>query len=161
MITNRDKQYLLAIFMLQGTTDPVGPNKLAIKMNVSKVCAFQKMRRLEVLGYGQYYLRKGLKLNKTGISMVEQEIERHHVLEKFLEDTLKMTSQEACDHSSHIGPYICEGLMGNIANKMRSTIDCQCGHCLDTDKNTTQLEQCHWLKKGDLCGVNNGKECGT
>jgi DtxR family Mn-dependent transcriptional regulator len=145
MITNRDKQYLRAVFTLKGATEPVGPNELATKLGVSKVCAFQKMRRLEAMGYGEYYPRKGLQLNETGISMVEQEVKRHHVIERFLENTLKITSQEACDHSSNIGPFINERLIDNIANNMEAVIDCRCGHCLDTSPNGTELKHCHWL----------------
>jgi Mn-dependent DtxR family transcriptional regulator len=147
MLTNRDKQYLRAVFLLQGSTRPVGPMELAVKMGVSKVCAFQKMRRLEALGYGEYHLRKGLKLNDLGVLIIEQDIKNHHILEKFLEDTLKMTSREACDQSSHIGPFISEKLINNIANKIGTKSNCNCGNCLETPKNYSELEQCHWLKK--------------
>ncbi len=147
MLTNRDKQYLRALFLLQGSTQPVGPKKLAVKMGVSKVCAFQKMRRLEAMGYGEYFLREGLKLNERGILIIEQDIKKHHILEKFLEDTLKMTSQEACDQSNRIGPFISDKLIENIANKIGANTNCNCGNCLETPKNYSELEHCHWLKK--------------
>ena len=147
MLTNRDKQYLRAVFSLQGSSKPVGPKKLAVRMGVSKECAFQKMRRLEALGYGEYFLRKGLKLNENGVFKIEQDIKTHHILEKFLEDTLKMTSQEACDHSNNIGPYVCDKLIDNIVNKMKLDINCNCGNCLESPKDSTELEQCHWLRK--------------
>lgn len=147
MLTNRDKQYLRAVFLLQGSTREVGPKELAGKIGVTKVCAFQKMRRLEAMGYGKYLIRKGLKLNETGISIVKQDIKKHHVLERFLKDTFKMTTQEACDHSNHIGPFICNKLMDNIENKIESVMDCHCGHCLGTPKNPAELEHCHWLKR--------------
>ena len=146
MITNRDKQYLRAIFLLQGSTRPIGPKKLSLKMGVSKVCAFQKMRRLEAMGYGEYILRKGLMLNKVALLIIEEDIKKHHILEKFLEDTLKITSQEACHHSNHIGPFICNSLIDNIANKMGPKMDCNCGNCIDTNRNSSALEKCHWLK---------------
>jgi Mn-dependent DtxR family transcriptional regulator len=147
MLTNRDKQYLRAVFLLQRSTDPVGPKKLAEKMGVSKVCAFQKMRRLEAMGYGEYIHRKGLKLNKLGVTTVEQEIKKHHVLERFLEDTFKIPFQEACDHSNHISPLICDKLMNNIENKVGTNMNCNCGNCLETPKNHSDLRHCHWLKK--------------
>jgi Mn-dependent DtxR family transcriptional regulator len=148
MLTSRDKQYLKAIFLLKGFTQPVGPQELAEKMEVSKVCAFQKMRRLESMGYGEYTIRRGLKLNQTGVGIIENDIKNHHILEKFLEDTLKITFQEACDHSSHIAPFICDTLMNNIAHKMAAKINCSCGYCIDTKKNTTELKNCHYLSKG-------------
>jgi len=147
MLTNRDKQYLRAVFLLQGSTRPVGPMELALKMGVSKVCAFQKMRRLEAMGYGEYFLRKGLKLNSLGVLIIERDIKNHHILEKFLEDTLKITSREACDQSNHIGPFISEKLINNIADKIGAKTNCNCGNCLETPKNYSELEHCHWLKK--------------
>ena len=147
MLTNRDKQYLRAVYLLQGSSHPVGPKVLANKMSVSKECAFQKMRRLEALGYGEYHLRKGLKLNDIGVQIIEQDVKKHHILEKFLENALEMTSQEACDHSNHIGPFICDGLLDNIADKMETNLNCNCGNCIDTKRNSNELEHCHWLKK--------------
>jgi Mn-dependent DtxR family transcriptional regulator len=147
MLTDRDKQYLRAIFLLQGSKQPVGPQELAVKMAVSKVCAFQKMRRLEIMGYGEYVLRRGLKLNENGVRIIENDIKNHHILEKFLEDTLKITFQEACDHSSHIAPFICDTLMNNIAHKMEAKINCNCGNCIDTAQNSAELENCHYLIK--------------
>jgi len=147
MITNRDKQYLRAVFLLQGSTQPVGPQELADKIGVSKVCAFQKMRRLEALGYGEYQHREGLLLNQLAIQIIEQDIKKHHILEKFLEDTLKMTSQEACDHSNQLGPFICDRLINNIANKIGTNMNCNCGNCIETTKNSAELEHCHWLNK--------------
>ena len=147
MLTNRDKEYLRAVFLLQGATNQVGPKDLATKMSVSKVCAFQKMRRLAAMGYGEYTIRKGLQLNNRGVRVIVQDIKKHHILEKFLEDTLKMTFQEACDHSDHIGPFICDTLINYIANKLGTEMNCNCGSCLNTSKNSADLKNCHWLNK--------------
>lgn len=147
MLTNRDKQYLRAVFLLQGSTRPVGPMELAVKMGVSKVCAFQKMRRLEAMGYGEYHLRKGLMLNDLSFLIIKQDVKNHHILEKFLEDTLKITSREACDQSNHIGPFISEKLINNIANRIGAKTNCECGNCLETSKDHSELKHCHWLKR--------------
>jgi Mn-dependent DtxR family transcriptional regulator len=147
MLTKRDQEYLKTIFKLQGSVHPVGPNKLAQIMGVSKVCAFQKMRRLEAIGFGTYIIRKGLILNQKAIKVIEQDIKKHHILEKFLKDTLKITFEEACDHSSHIAPFICDGLVDNIMENMDKKIQCNCGSCMDPTKNKTELENCHYLSK--------------
>ena len=44
-----------------------------------------------MMGYGSYHHRKGLILTEAGINVVEEEIRRHHILEKFLEKNLNMT----------------------------------------------------------------------
>lgn len=148
MLTNRDKQYLRTVFLLQETNGHVGPNILAAKMGVTKVCAFQKMRRLEAMGYGEYEPHKGLKLNLFAIQTIEQDIKKHHLIEKFLEDSLKITFQEACEQSNHIGPFISDKLMNNIIDMFGEEMDCNCGNCFDSKLNSAELGHCHWLKKG-------------
>ena len=110
------------------------------------MCAFQKMRRLESLGYGEYIHHQGLKLNEFGVQIIEQDIKKHHILEKFLEATLKIEFSDACAHSNHISPFICDNLLNDIEKKMDSKMECNCGNCLDTPKNSAELEHCHWLK---------------
>ena len=95
-LTNRDREYLRVLYVLNGFTDPVGPVLLSKKIGVTKVCAFQKMHRLEALGYGKYFLREGLKLNKKACRLVKQDIKRHHVIEAFLQKKLGLTHHQAC-----------------------------------------------------------------
>ena len=148
MLTSRDRQYMRALFLLRANNRFVGPQELADKMGVTKVCSFQKMRRLEVLGYGDYMVRKGLRLNEAGVKAVEEEIRRHHMLERFLSKTLEMSEEEACDHSSHMGPFICEGVMKVISERYGHEIQCECGHCLHECNGHQGGQACHWLKKG-------------
>ena len=153
MLTNRDRQYLRVIFRLKGSSRYVGPKELANAMGVTKVCAFQKMRRLEALGMGEYTIRKGLMLNNEGAALVEEEIRKHHVLERFLKDTLNMSQEEACNHSSHMGPSVCEEMLNSITENMGEDIDCECGHCLHDCNDHKGAEECHWLKKNNTGGT--------
>jgi Mn-dependent DtxR family transcriptional regulator len=41
------------------------------------------MRRLETLGLGEYIFKEGLKLNNEAILIVENDIKKHHILERF------------------------------------------------------------------------------
>ena len=94
LLTNRDREYLRVLYMLKGSSTPVGPVKLSKKIGVTKVCAFQKMRRLEALGYGEYIVRQGLKLNNKAKKVVEQDVKRHHIIEAFLERKLGLAEAE-------------------------------------------------------------------
>jgi Mn-dependent DtxR family transcriptional regulator len=148
MITARDRKYIRSIFQLKGHQRPVGPQELANSMGVTKVCAFQKMRRLEALGMGEYVLRKGLTLNREAVIMVEEEIRRHHLLERFFEKNLNMSTQEACDHSDHMGPFVCDDVMKSISEALGKDLECDCGHCIHDCEDHSGAENCHWLKKG-------------
>jgi len=146
MLTARDRQYLRAVFKLKGFSKHVGPQELANVIGVTRVCAFQKMRRLEVLGMGEYAVRKGLRLNHEGVSVVEEEIRRHHVLERFLMETLKMSSKDACDHSTHMGPFVCDEVLSGMTDTL-GNVECDCGHCLHECNGHQAAAECHWLKK--------------
>ena len=145
VLTVRDRQYLRAIFALHGSQEPVGPVLLADKMGVSKECAFQEMRRLDALGYGEYILRKGLKLNPQAISIIENDFKKHHFFEKFLQETLGMTHKEACRESSRIDPFVGECLMQNIIDKTGPLSNSSCGCCIETPLDPNDLKDCHWI----------------
>lgn len=147
MLTDRDRQYLKIIFRLGGKSEPVGPVALANELGVTKVCAHQKMHRLEAMGYGRYIRRKGLQLTEAGTNVVEEEIKRHHILEKFLEKNLDMSHEQACDHSDHIASSVCAELLRAITTNIQDDLDCDCGHCLHECGEHSGLENCHWLRK--------------
>jgi len=143
----RDKEYLRACFALGGSTKSVGPVAMAKRMGVSKVCAYQKMRRLEALGLGVYTGRAGLRLNGIGVSAVKRDILRHHLLEEFLIDTLKMDHNVACNESSRMNDHLSQRLMEGINQRPRSS--CKCDGCVENADDIKCLEGCHWLKRKD------------
>jgi len=147
MLTIRDREYLRAIFILKGITKPVGPSKLSQYIGVSKEAAFQEMRRLEALGLGEYILKEGLKLNDKSISIVENDIKKHHILERFFKKSLNMSHEEACIESSNIDPFISEKLMKNIASKIGLTNKGYCGCNLNSPLEPEDLKKCNWVKK--------------
>ena len=147
MLTNRDREYLRGIFLLEGTIKPVGPSQLSKCIGVSKEAAFQEMRRLEFLGFGKYIPKEGLKLNDNAISIVENDVKRHHILEKFLKKTLNMSHKDACDESINIDPYISEKLMNNISNKIGLFDICDCGCIIKSPIEIKDLKNCNWVKR--------------
>jgi len=147
MLTIRDREYLKAIFLLKGATIPVGPSPLSKSIGVTKEAAFQEMRRLEVLGFGKYILKKGLKLNNNAISIIKNDFKRHHILEKFLKKSLNMSHEEACEESTNIDLYISEKLMNNISNKIGQFNTCNCGCNLKSPLELKDLKNCNWIKK--------------
>ena len=146
-LTSRDREYLRALFILGGGNNPVGPSRLGELISVSKVAALEKMRRLEALGFGVYIHRRGLMLNDDGISMVQRDIQRHHVVERFLEDNLGMDSTEACLESSAMDPYISDNFLKNAFSALGEDISCDCGCCIEEYYEPKALYDCHWFKK--------------
>ncbi len=146
-LTSRDREYLRAVFLLDGGNKPVGPSQLGNLVNVSKVAALEKMRRLEAMGFGEYVPRKGLLLNKDGVSVVQHDIKRHHVVEKFLEDNLGMDSTEACRESSAMDPYVSESFLKNAVSALGEKASCDCGCCIEEYYDPEVLYGCHWFKK--------------
>lgn len=145
-LTSRDRKYMRAVYLLNGHKKPVGPAKLAQYMEVSRVGALQKLKRLETFKVGNYIENKGLKLNKKGIKIIEEDIWRHHVLENFFIKQLDMKFSQACEESSKLGNIISDELIRNIYESIDGTIECKCGLCLDPPYEPQKLKKCHWFK---------------
>ncbi len=146
-LTSRDREYLRGLFLLGGGDEPVGPSELGELIEVSKVAALEKMRRLEAMGLGEYIHRQGLLLNKVAVTVVQRDIRRHHVVEKFLEDNLGMDSTEACRESSAMDPYVSDNFLNIAAMALGDGLSCDCGCCIEEYYDPKVLYECHWFKK--------------
>ncbi len=146
-LTSRDREYLRGLFLLCGGEKPVGPSELGELIEVSKVAALEKMRRLEAMGYGEYIHRQGLLLNKAAVTVVQRDIRRHHVVEKFLEDNLGMDSTEACRESSAMDPYVSDNFLKTATTALGDELSCDCGCCVEDYYEPKVLYGCHWFKK--------------
>ena len=145
-VTCRDEEYLRAIFLLNGLDKPVGPTELAKTLGVNKVSSYEKMRRLEYLGFGKYVLRKGFLLNSDGAALAQSDIHRHHVLERFIQHELGFDSEKACRESTRMGSHVSTELMKRITEKLDKNDSCECGYCLNPPFNPQELFNCHWCQ---------------
>jgi Mn-dependent DtxR family transcriptional regulator len=133
--------------MLQGSTNPIGPVKLSKKIGVTKVCAFQKMHRLEALGYGKYILRKGLQLNKKATDIVEQDMKRHHVLESFLQKKFGLTHDQACLEAEKLDQSMSKHLFDKINDTyIKPTSSC-CSYNPMHKPKVSDLKTCPWIQR--------------
>ena len=146
-LTERDREYMRAVFLLNGKEEPVGPSKLSEKMGVSKVGVLRKMKRIARLGMGDYIEQNGLLLNSEGVKVVERDIENHHIIEYFLQKSLDMDFPEACEESSKMGEIISDTFIESVREKMGDEISCECGLCLDPPYSPSKLKECHWCNK--------------
>ncbi|MFW6141104.1 MAG: metal-dependent transcriptional regulator [Candidatus Saliniplasma sp.] len=146
-LTKRDRKYVRAIYLKEGFKRPVGPSELAEDMKVSRVGALQKMKRLEGQGLGEYMSKEGLILNSDGVDIVEEDIKRHHLLEKFLQEALGMGFEEACEESSRLGSVVSKEMIERIGKNYREYLECECGLCLKPPYEIGDLKECHWIKR--------------
>lgn len=150
LLTTRDREYLRIIYLLHGEDQPIGPVKLSKKIGVSKVCAFQKMHRLQALGYGTYIPRNGLKLNKKAVHIVEQDVKRHHVIESFLQQNLGLSHEQACIEAEQLDPSMSQRVYNKInTKKIRNNQSC-CRYDPSQKLNVSNLKYCPWIKRS-LC----------
>lgn len=147
--TQRDREYLRALFFLGAHEEPVGPAKLSDMMDISRAGALQKNRRIEKLGYGEYIKNKGILLNEGAVESIKEDISKHHAIEFFFRKTLDMDPEEACQESSNIENVVSPRLMSKIREKFEEELECQCGSCIDPDPGSDpkDLYECHWYKK--------------
>jgi len=147
--TQRDREYLRALFYLGAHGEPVGPARLSELMGISRAGALQKNRRIEELGYGEYIENKGILLNEKGVESIKRDISKHHAIETFFKKSLGMDPQEACEESSNIENVVSPRLMRKIREKFEDELECECGSCIDPNEefNPEDLYQCHWYKK--------------
>jgi len=146
-LTNRDHEYLRIIYLLNGSTQPIGPVKLAKKLGVSKVCAFQKMHRLQALGYGDYQPGKGLKLNTKGRKIVEQDVKRHHILESFLQQNLGLTHKQACLEAEKLDQSMSPMLFKKIKSTENRLSSSCCSYNPNEKPTSSDLKNCPWIKR--------------
>ena len=146
-LTDRDREYLRVLYILNGFIDPVGPVLLSKKIGVTKVCAFQKMHRLEALGYGKYIHRKGLKLNKKACKLIEQDVKKHHVLEAFLQKKLGLTHYQACIEAERIDSSVSHALFSKINSTSLEQVTSCCSYDPEEEFTMSDLKNCPWIKR--------------
>ncbi len=147
MLTKRDREYLRIIYLLNGSNSPIGPVKLSKKLGVSKVCAFQKMHRLQALGYGTYVHRQGLVLNKKGKDLVQRDMKRHHVLESFLQKNLGLSHKQACLEAEKLDQSMSQVLFHKIIATEEKIPSSCCSYDPEEIPTTTDLKNCPWIRR--------------
>ncbi len=149
-LTEREIEYLKTIFKHEGSRTPIGPAKIAQEMDTSRAGALKKLKKLQEKGFGIYIKSKGLKLNEEGLEKIREEIEKHHLLEKFLQETLDLPHEKSCQESTRIASATSKALLEVLKSKINSEIPCECGYEIGKDSSIEDLQGCHWFEKGGV-----------
>ncbi len=145
--TERDLEFLRAVYFLDGIGEPVGPAKLARVLEVARVTAMKAMRRLEALGFGTYVVGEGLVLSGEGVAEVEESIWRHHVMERLMTESLGIPCSEACDESSRIQFGLSDGFVRMAFERMGKPENCDCGCAISPPYTDDRLDGCNWCRR--------------
>lgn len=146
-LTGRDRQYLKAVYVLGGQKEAVGPAMLARKMDVSRAGTLKKMKRLATKGYGDYLSGKGFLLNDSGIQAIQKDMRKHHVIEKFLQISLGLNSDDACDESSRVGQHLSDEIIQSMAEKLEGKRTCDDGCRTEPPYEPEDLMRCPWVQR--------------
>ncbi len=147
LLTKGDLKYLQAMFYLGGSDNTVSPTMLSRQLKVTKVSTYQKMKRLERLGFGTYVRQKGFKLNKKSIENIERSIFQHHVLEHFFTKTLGISCSEACNESAQIAPDLSDDFVNMMYHKLGEPLNCRCGCRISPPYKLNKLKSCTWCQQ--------------
>lgn len=154
-ITSRDTEYVKTVLCLGGFDDPIGPSRLAEEMDISRVAALKKMRRLEELGLGEYVDSKGLLISDKGLDFVKEEARKHHLVERFLQKSLDLEHDVACGEASKIASNFSDDLLRVLADSFVFDKPCDCGFEASGETDVKDLLNCPWISRR-----NNEKEGG-
>ncbi len=143
-LTSRDREYIQMILMLDGVEDPVSPSKLAENMEVSRVAALKKMKRLASIGLGNYIPNQGMILNDESKDILRDTSRRHHIVEKYLQESLDLAQEKACKEAVKIASLLGDESIENMYSSINDPI-CDCGYRIGDELEVGTLKRCHWL----------------
>jgi Mn-dependent DtxR family transcriptional regulator len=126
-------------------------------MGISKVCAFQKMHRLEALGYGDYEPYKGLKLNDNALKIVKDDMDRHHIIEAYLHRHFDLTHHQACNESGLLSESSSPYLFKKISRHNHEKTSHCCDYSSQQQLTPEIMKSCPWIKRS-IKNINASKE---
>lgn len=144
-LTESGRRYLRAVYLSGGEEIPVGPSEVGKRLGVSRVTALEMLKRLSKMGFGEYVAGRGLKLNRSGISKVTEDIWRHHVMESALIDLMGITDHSiACAESSRVSWDMSLEVLNILYEKLGRPVYGKCGCRIYPEIDRESLKKCRW-----------------
>ncbi|MEQ9714603.1 MAG: metal-dependent transcriptional regulator [Candidatus Asgardarchaeum sp.] len=132
-ITPKEAQYLIEIyreFIEKENNDKsyyFGPTKLSKKFNVSKVTAYEIIKKLVILGLLEKANRAGYKLSTYGVAVAKKLIRRHRILETFFVETIKENPDRICARIFGLEIYFDDDIIDKMCNYLNHPRECPHG----------------------------------
>ncbi len=105
-ITEREADYLVALYETSINRCSVSLSSLAKQLNVKSPTAIEMLKKLESKGLVKYLGRKGVKLTKKGVVSAEKIIRRHRLIETLLVEKLGLDVDTACCETKKFDSYV-------------------------------------------------------
>jgi len=147
-LTEFGRRYLRAVYLSGGNEAPVGPAEVGRRLGVSRVTALEMLKRLSEMGFGEYVAGKGLRLNRSGVSKVTEDIWRHHVMESALIDLIGINDHSlACAESARASWDMSHEVLDILYNKLGRPVYGKCGCRIYPEIDRESLKKCRWCSQ--------------
>jgi DtxR family Mn-dependent transcriptional regulator len=113
-ITEREIEYLKAIFNLLSGRDSVGSLEVAAAMGVSCATASETLKRLYKKGMLKRKPWRGVSLSEQGVREVNRVIRNHRIFETYACKFLSISLNDACECASKIELYISDKVINSM-----------------------------------------------
>ncbi len=114
-LTARDCRYLR--FLRDSESNP-SPTEIAREFGVRLPTAIAVLRRLEGMGLIEYRRGEGVKLTPDGLSVSEELLWRHRVIEAFLCEELEIDPEIACEAATRLEVLLPRESLARLCERM-------------------------------------------
>ena len=127
-VTHALEDYLKAIYVLGGESQPVIAARMAAEAGVSASTIFATLRRLEKDGYVTLNRRKEIHLTAEGKKIAERIVRRHFLTERFLTDLLGLDWVKAHQEAHRLEHAISQEVEERLAKLLKNPLTCPHGN---------------------------------
>ena len=136
-VSEQMQEYLETIYRLEEAGEPARTGEIAKHLEVAPPSVTDMVQKLEKAGYVRYEPYKGVELTESGRALGKRQLEKHRIMQAFLQEVCGMPHREAheaaCD-MEHTLPPALEAWCAKYLNK-------QLGHPFDVTRKVK--EQIH------------------
>jgi DtxR family Mn-dependent transcriptional regulator len=127
-VTHALEDYLKAIYVLGGESQPVIAARMAAEAGVSASTIFATLRRLEKDGYVTLNRRKEIHLTAEGKKIAERIVRRHFLTERFLTDLLGLDWVKAHQEAHRLEHAISQEVEERLVMLLKNPLTCPHGN---------------------------------
>ena len=130
MTTGNREDYLINILRLTEGEGVAKTTELASYMNVSPASVSEMIKVLAKEGLVNYEKYKGVSLTEEGLTYARQLRKKHHVLERFLTDSLNIDHKTAHEEACRMEHAISDESAIKMCHMMGTPVDSDCQSCI-------------------------------
>ncbi|MBO3800668.1 MAG: metal-dependent transcriptional regulator [Candidatus Brockarchaeota archaeon] len=115
-LTEKETEYLKAVFRLISKREIVGSLEVADAMGVSCATASEYLERLGRKGMLKRYRWRGVRLSKKGFKEINRIIRNHRVFETYAYRFLSVSLKDACECASRVELYLSDKVVDSMCS---------------------------------------------